>query len=195
MSGSATASNGFFFSELYMKANTAVSSNVDYSDIRPFIEVAQDQLIRSRIGKTLYERLKQSIINLDYNSHELDLLVFIRPAVCYYTVYLALPFLQTKIRNKGIVKGTDNNIQTVSRQDMLDLRQEFLQMSNYYMKNLNDWLCLNSGLFPEYVDPDPLNNKHYQEPFDLGGFMSYKGYGLGYLDRDLILKTVNYRKF
>ncbi len=187
--------NSFFFSELWLKDNSPITFNVDYQDLRPFIMPAQDQLIKVRIGKELYERLMDSITNLDYNTNEQELISLIRPAAAYFTVYLAIPFLQSKIRNKGLVKGTDQYIQTISKQDMLDLREQCLQMSDYYMARVNEYLCLYSSNFPEYADPDPLNRKTYGPSYDMGGFTPIKGncgYGLG-SDVDLILKTINYK--
>lgn len=186
-------SKAYFFTELWMKDNTAVSQNVDYQDLKPFIEPAQETLIENRIGKKLYERLCNAINNQDWNADELELIKLIRPAACYYTVYMALPFLQKKIRNKGLVKGTDQYIQTISRQDMLDLRIEVKEMVGFFMKRIEDWLCLYSSRYPEYSDPDPLNDKNLAQAFDFGGFMTYKGtpYGLG--DKELILKTINYK--
>lgn len=189
-------SSARFFSELWLIDNTAVSQNVDYADLVPFIEVAQQTLIENRIGPKLYERLCEAIDNQNWNADELELIKLLRPAAAYYTVYMALPFLQTKIRNKGLVKGTDQYIQTISRQDMLDLRQEFKEMVGFYMKRVEDYLCLYSSRFPQYSDPDALNKKNIAQPFDFGGFMSYKGeMGYGLSDRELILKTINYKKY
>jgi hypothetical protein len=187
--------SAYFFSEQWMKTFTPVSSNVDYQDLIPFIDPAQDQLIKVRIGKSLYEKLLLTIQQQNWNSNELELIKLIRPAVCLYTVYLALPFLHTKIRNKGLVKGTDQYIQTISKQDLLDLRQEFLQMSNYYMARVEEWLCNYSSLYPEYNDPNVLNNKTYQNPYEASGFLGYKGNFNGETDVDLILKMVNYKKY
>lgn len=187
-------SNGFFFSENWLKANTAVTQNVDMQDLVPFIGAAQEMIIKTRIGKTLYERLQEAVVNQDWNSDELDLLKLVRPVAAYYSLYLAIPFLQTKIRNKGLVKGTDQYIQTVSKQDMLDLRQEVLQMSNYYMARLDDYLCLYSSRFPQYADPNPLNDKIDGPSYDWGGFISYKSGHYGSSDTDLILKMLNYKK-
>ncbi len=186
--------NAYFFSENYLKSNTPVSNNVDYEDIKPFIEPAQETLIRSRIGKSLYDRLLQSIEQEDWNPDELELIKLIRPSVMYYTVYLALPFLQSKIRNKGIVKGTDQFLQTISRQDQLDLRQEFKEMSGFYMRRVEEWLCLYSSRYPQYSDPDALNKKNHAEPLDFAGWLPSKSWG-GLSDRDLILKTINYKKY
>lgn len=187
--------SAYFFSENWLKANTAISQNVDYQDIKPFITPAQEQMIKSRIGKSLYDRLLESIENGDYNNDELELIKLIRPAVAHFTVYVALPFLQTKIRRAGVIKNGDQFIQTISKQEMLDLRQEFLQLSGYYMEKVEEWLCLYSSLYPQYADPNPLNDKNYYQPYDFGGFMTYKGFPYGLGDRDLILKTINYRKY
>lgn len=187
------STSAYFFDEIWLKANTAVSQNVDYEDLIPFISVAQETLIEGRIGKKLYERLCQAIENEDWNADELELIKLIRPAAAYYTVYMALPFLQTKIRNKGLVKGTDQFIQTISRDDMKDLRQEFKDMVGFYMNKVEDWLCLYSSKYPEYSDPDALNKKNHAEPFDFSGFMTYKRTGWGLSDRDIILKTIDYK--
>jgi len=187
--------SAFFFTELYLKENTAVSQNVDYQDIKPFIEPAQETLIKNRIGFKLYDRLCDAITNQDWNADELELIKLFRDAVVYHTVYMALPFLQTKIRNKGLVKGTDQFVQTISRQDMMDLRIEIKEMVGFYMKKVEDYLCLYSSRFPQYSDPDPLNDKNISQPFDFGGFMTYKGSWTGLSDKDLILKTINYKKY
>ena len=184
-------SNAYFFSENWMKEYTPVSQTVDYEDIKPFIEQAGDQLARPKIGTVLYERLKASIVATDYSADELVLIKLLRPALCNYTVYLALPFLQSKIRNKGIVRGTDQFISTISRQDMLDLRQEFLQLSGYYMSKVSEYLCDNGSLFPQYTATG--SDKTIYEDFDFGGFLPFKGYALGG-DTDLILKAIGYKR-
>lgn len=189
--------SAYFFSENWLKANTAITANVDYQDIKPFIESAQETLIRPRLGKSLYDRLLQAITDQDWNNDELELIKLIRPAAAYYSVYMGLPFLQTKIRRAGVVKNGDQFIQTVSRQEMLDLRSEFSQMAGFYMSKVDEWMCLYSTRYPEYADPDPLNDKDWVQPFDFGGFSTYKGspWGMGLSDRDLILKMINYRRY
>lgn len=182
-----------FFSEVFFKANTPVSASLDYADIIPFIEVAQESIIQPRIGKSLYNRLVQSITDEDWNDDELELIKLCRKPAMYWTLYMAMPFLQSKIRNKGIVKGTDQYIQTISRDDMKDLRGEFSQMSGFYMNKLDEWLCINSKKFPQYSDPDVLNKKTHVEPFDFGGFMTYKKGHSVLSDKELILKTIGYR--
>lgn len=187
----------YFVSENWLKANTAVTQNVDYQDIKPFLLPAQEQLIKSRIGKSLYDRLLEAITNQDWNNDELELIKLIRPAVCYYTVYIALPFLQSKIRRNGIVKNADQYIQTISQQEMMNLRSEFSQMAGFYMEKVEEWLCLYSSRYPQYADPNPLNDKNHYQPYDFAGFMTYKtplnSFGIG--DRDLILKMINYKKY
>jgi hypothetical protein len=187
-----------FFTETWLQNNTAISQNVDYEDIMPFIEPAQETLIENRIGPKLYERLCEAINLRDWNDDELTLIELFRPAVAYHTVWMALPFLQTKIRNKGIIKGTDQYIQTISRDDMKDLRQEIKDMVGFYMKRVEDWLCLYSIRYPQYSDPDALNKKNIDQPFDFSGFMTYKGgwgYGYGLRDKEVILKTINWKRY
>jgi hypothetical protein len=180
----------FFFSENWIKANTAITKNVDYQELTPFISVAQEQIILPRIGKSLYDRLLLSIENKDYNTDELELIKLIRPASAYHTVYIAFPFLQTKIRNAGLVKNGDVTIQTITLKEMENLRSEFNQMTGFYMNKLNDWLCLYSSRFPEYSSTDPLNNKETVNPWDFGGFIPFKGTS----GDELIKKVIGYNK-
>jgi len=182
--------SSFLFSEVWIKQNTAITQNVDYNDIKPFILVAQETTIRDRIGFKLYDRLMEGIRLENLNNDELDLVKLCRPVAAYQTVYMALPFLQTKIRRAGVVKNGDSLIQTVSREEMETLRSEFLQMKGYYFKRLDEWLCINSKKFPQYADPDALNKKNYGQNWDFGGFMTFKGTG----DRTLIEKIINYKK-
>lgn len=185
-----------FFSENWLKSNTSITQNVDYQDIKPHILTSQENLIKPRLGKVLYERLMDAITNSNWNSDELELIKLIRPAAAYYSVYMALPFLQTKIRNAGVVKNGDQYIQTVSKQEMLDLRSEFSQMSSFYMAKVDEWMCLYSNKYPEYADPNPLNDKDYIQPYDFGGFMTYKSGGWGLEgDSELIRKMINYRRY
>ncbi len=182
-----------FFSQDFFTAFTPVSSNLDYQDVKPFIQTSQKQLLKTRIGKSLYDRLIEAITNQDWNSNELELILLLREPVCLYTAYNAWPFLQSKMKNKGLVMSNGQAIQTVTEQNMINLRQELLQHSNYYMNEVDEYLRLNSGNFPEYSSSDPLNHKNDITPYDFGGFFPYKSYASGGSECDAIKKIIGYR--
>jgi len=183
----------YFFSENWLKANSPVTKNMDYEDLRPFIEVAQETIVLPRIGRALYNRLLESIELVDYNADELELIKIIRPVAAYQTIYLAFPFLQTKLRNAGIVKNGDAMIQTISGKEMEVLRSEINQMSGFYLNKLVDYLCVYSSKFPQYNSSEPLQDKVGGATFDYGGFLPFKS-GLSHRDDDLIRKMINYKK-
>lgn len=179
------ATNAFFVSETWIKDNTPLTSNVDAKEIYPFINVAQDIWIQDKVGSKLYNRLKAGIIANDLNANEIALLELIRPSLAYYILYEAIPFLANKLRNIGIVETADNKQKNADRADRKELRQEILNKAEYYMQRINDYLCKNGNLFPEYVTPDcPISpNRSSGYTCDLDLSHDYRS-----LDRDWIRK-------
>ena len=139
-----------FLTEEWLKDNTPLTDNIDVKEIYPFINAAQDIYIKDKLGKGLYDRLWDGIDNNNLNSDEINLLVLIRPCLAYYIVYEALPFLNAKIRNIGVVETADAKQANADRADRKELRAEVLRKAEYYLVRINNYLCTNYALFPEY---------------------------------------------
>ena len=108
----------YLIDETWLKNFTPLNTNLDIKLVVPFIRTAQDLWIQPRIGSAQYARLMQGIVNSDLTSEESLLLEMLRPAVAYYTVYEAIPFIYAQIRNAGVVKTTNANIENVSLDEM-----------------------------------------------------------------------------
>lgn len=165
--------NALFISETYLKNTAPITANVDVQLFLPFIEVAQSKWIRDVLGNKLYQKLVDGIINSTLSTDESDLLKdFIRPIVAWYVVFEALPYLNAKIRNKSVLKGSTGaeTLQPVDLEELKYLRNEAKNNGEFYMKKLQDWLCLNGKNFPEYTNPDTLKTPNYRAGFecDLG---------------------------
>lgn len=143
----------FFISESYLKSNTPIGDNVDAKELQPFIKTAQDTYIHEALGTCLYNRLTDSKLASPSNTtpNEQILIVMLKPCLAFYSAYDALPFIWSKIRNVGIQKqkGNDNS-ETASISEMNYLQKQLKNKADFYLKRVQDYLCCNSSLYPEY---------------------------------------------
>lgn len=146
--------NGFFVSQDWIKKNTPLSKNVDIADIYPFINIAQDKYIKDLLGSKFFDSLKTKLIASTLSADEITLLKLVRPCLAYYICYEAIPFLGTKIRNKGILEANGENLNNADVNTVKYLRQGCLGAAEYYLKRVQEYLCENHTLFADYDSPD-----------------------------------------
>lgn len=141
-----------FISETYLKNNSPVAGNISMSEVYPFCRSAEETYIQEALGSKLYDRLVESLNASPKNTtdDETDLLLKVRPAVMWYALYDALPFLDIKIRNIGLVRQGGDNLQNVGREDVSYLRKICKDKGDFYLKRVQDYLCENASLFTQY---------------------------------------------
>lgn len=142
----------YFINQKYLKDNSPLAANVDIKEIYPFARSVEEVYIQEAIGTQLYNRLVDSLNASppDTTADETTLLRKIRDCVLWYTCFESLPFLAIKLRNIGVVKQTDANLESASREDVSYLRNLCKGKAEFYMKCLQKYLCENSELFAEY---------------------------------------------
>ena len=67
------ATQSYLIDETWIRQNTSISDHVDIKLIVPFIPISQDMLYggcKGLFGDTLYDRLKQGLINGDLSQNE-----------------------------------------------------------------------------------------------------------------------------
>lgn len=141
-----------FISPTWLKNNSPLSGNYDVNEIYPFASTAEEMYIQEAIGTKLFNRLIESLnaSPQDTTANEVTLLKKIRPAVMWYSLYDALPFLDIKMRNIGIVRQGGDNLENVGRQDINDLRNLCKNKADFYINMVQRYLCENGDLFDEY---------------------------------------------
>ena len=102
--------NAFFISETYLKDNSPLNRNIDMDELYPFAKTAEEIYIQEAIGTALYDDLIAKIIANTLSANEIELCKKIRSALVWWTVYDAIPFMATKIRNIGIVEQNGETI-------------------------------------------------------------------------------------
>jgi hypothetical protein len=148
------ATTAFFISEDYLKNFMPVTSNVDPQLFFPFIQTAQIKYCNDILGSKLYNRLIDGLINSNLNSNETALIKLLRPMVGWYAVNEFLPFSNWKIKNKGVLEASGENLTNTGLTELKYLREEPLNQAQWYLQRVQEYLCKNGKLFPQYVSPD-----------------------------------------
>lgn len=143
-----------FVSETYLKDFTPLTQNVDVKDYLAFVKTAQDKYCADILGSKLYTRLQDGVINSNLTSDETDLVKLLRTMTAWYTLYEAMPFLNLKLKNKGILKSGTDFSTNADLAETRYLREEVKNQAEYYLQRVQDYLCKNGRLFSEYTNPD-----------------------------------------
>jgi hypothetical protein len=146
-----------FISETYLKNNTALSGNIDSTELLPYIAEAQTIYIKPLIG-SLYSELQTRITDNNLTPKDIELLDLIAPALSLYTVYQALPTLHLKLRNKGVLKQAGEFTVNADLRDIQFLRQDFQSRAAYYVQRIIDFIGKDDGC-------NERVNTGFQNPF------------------------------
>lgn len=148
------ASEALFISEIYLKDFSPLTQNVDVKDYLPFVKVAQEKYTKPIVGSKLYDKLIAGVIASSLSADETVLVKLLRPIVGWYTLYECIPFINLKLKNKGILKSGTDFSSNADLSETRYLREECRNQSEWYVQRLQDYLCKNGKLFPEYTNPE-----------------------------------------
>ena len=161
-----------FISEDKLKDSTAINMNVDVQFLLPYVRIAQEKYIETKLGTNLFVAIQQmiklgTIGNVGNANYKLLLDDYIADVLIHYSFYEVLPFLRYKVQNNNVVSKTAENSTPLTRAEAQDLRSEVSNTAQFYTERLVDYLCNNSSLFPEYStnsgsDVNPDSNAYYQ---------------------------------
>lgn len=159
-------------SEDKLKDSTAINMNVDPEFLLPYVRIAQEKYVETKLGTNLFEAIQQmiklgTIGNVGNANYKTLLDDYVADMIIHYSFYEVLPFLRYKVQNNNVVSKTAENSNALSRTEAQDLRSEVSNTAQFYAERLVDYLCNNSSLFPEYstnsgADVTPNSNAYYQ---------------------------------
>ena len=161
-----------FISEDKLKDSTAINMNVDVQFLLPYVRIAQEKYIETKLGTNLFVAIQGmisggtigNVANANYKTLLDD---YIADVLVHYAFYEVLPFLRYKVQNNNVVSKTADNSTPLTRAEAQDLRSEISNTAQFYTERLVDYLCNNNNLFPEYTtntgsDVNPDSNAYYQ---------------------------------
>lgn len=143
-----------------VKNLTIVNTNVSDEYIGYAIRDTQNIDLQSIIGTSLLDKIKELLYNkmkgldnaidTEANVAYLDLFEeFIKPYLVHKTVVNVLIPISLKIRNMGVIKTNDTNIQNAEFDEVKYLMKYYEQQAAFYETRLSKFLCVNKNAYPE----------------------------------------------
>lgn len=161
--------------ETTIKATTFIDENVDVNLIRSTIEAAQDLYILPILGTALYNEVLSQISAETLTVANTNLLNnYIRKALVWWTLSEGVDVFTYKIRNKGVLKETSENTQTVSLEEIKRLIDKFRNRAEEYSERTTKFLFENQSTYPlinnagSGIDTIHPNDTNYQSGWYLG---------------------------
>lgn len=150
----------FFIGPDDIKSSSYINYNVDDAMLGKAIRETQDIHLQAIIGSNLYYRLQELVYNAIQDSGETindggfeaykELLDdYVQPYLEEKTQAVLCVPLTYKLRNFGVAKNSDTNIESPSLRDIMALQKRFNTSSAKYATRLSMWLCANKDAFPE----------------------------------------------
>ena len=163
--------NVLLVSEQRMKQWTSLDDNIRIDVLTPSIIQAQDIYIQDTLGTLFYSRLKAGVIANDLTANEsLFLKDYVGPCLIQYSLYLLLPNLKYKMVEKGILNGASEETGATTLDEMKYLRDQAMDMAQFYNNRMLEYLQDNPGMFPLYQNPTPSDGMtpNRQNPYFSG---------------------------
>lgn len=135
-----------------VKRFTVIDGNVDNDKFIQFIEIAQTIHIQNVLGTDLYEKLQSDISGASLTgNYETLVETWIKPSLIWYAFYEYLTWAGITISNKGAFRHTSESAVSLDSSEIATLEDKAKNIADYYLSRLNDYLCANSNLFPEFT--------------------------------------------
>ena len=140
-----------FINEEFLKKYTQINEAVDTNLIRPAIYLAQDKYITLYMGTNLTNKIKDDIFNSTLAGvYETLLNEYIVKPTAWWTMVELYPMLMYKHDNGNLVTRQSENTTAITQSELSSLRDMARENAQYYTQRLVDYLCANSGSYPEY---------------------------------------------
>ena len=143
-----------------VKSQSDLNYNVDDTAIGASIRVSQQIYLRDIIGDALLERLQVLVYNaIEGNPDTIDdeaniayktlLDDYISNFLTYKVANEICDRLSLKIRNMGVVKNNDTNMQQADLGDLIYLKQKYDTFANDAANRMTAFICSNEAAYPE----------------------------------------------
>jgi len=131
---------------------TSVSGEVDTDKFIQYVKIAQNIHIQNYIGTDLYDKISNHIIADNLSGHYETLVeTHIKPCLVHWAMVEFIPFSAYTISNKGVFKGTSENSESVSKEEIDFLIEKERTTAQYYTDRMIDHFSFfASTRYPEY---------------------------------------------
>lgn len=152
--------NVMLISPQKVKSWGVINLNVNESEIGNAIRISQEIYLRDIVGTDLVERVQRLVYNkiqglpdtIDDEANEAYKVLlddYLTPVLVYRTAVELCTLMTLKIRNMGVVKNNDTNVQATSAGDVKYMSEYYSTFFNDKVNRLMDFLCENKEAFEE----------------------------------------------
>lgn len=155
--------NVMLISPQKVKTYGNINLNVDDARIGAAIRISQNIHLRDVVGTDLIEHMQQLVYNKikgsgdtidDQENEQYKVLLdeYVTPALVYRTAVELCTILTLKIRNMGVVKNSDTNVNQTTAADVESMSEYYDAYYNDALNRMMDFLCENKAAFVEVPD-------------------------------------------
>lgn len=144
-------------SENYLRTAFQISENLQSKFILPSIENAQEMGFQTIIGKCLYNRLLEGVLNNDLTENEKELLNIAKRYLGFMCMAELCEISTYKLNNIGLNSTSDDRVAIYPVKDVQFIKQQFIDKADFYCKRIQEYLLNNSKAFPELSCCDCAN--------------------------------------
>jgi len=149
--------NVLLISEQRLKDNTSINDNVDSSELRFSIQMAQNIFLQESLGTNLFEKIlslvQTSNIDLAGNINYKELLNnFIQPMLIQYSFYLSLDNFFVKFVNVGLQSFRSEQSNPIGIKEFTYLKNNARDQAQFLDNLLRRHLVFESSKYPEYTE-------------------------------------------
>lgn len=154
--------NVLFISENKLKENTAINENVDSTELRFGIQLAQNIYLQETLGTNLFQKLQQLVYNGDieqpqYLNYKTLLNQFVQPCLIQYSYMQCLDNFFIKFLNVGLVQNRNEQGSPIDIKSLQYLKTNAKNQAEFLDNLLRRHLIFRSGWYPEFNNGN-LNN-------------------------------------
>lgn len=146
-----------------VKTYGTINLNVNESEIGNAIRISQNIYLQDIVGTDLVEHIQQLVYNKikglpdtidDVENEQYKALLddFITPVLVYRTAVELCTIMTLKIRNMGVVKNNDTNVQATNAGDVKYMSEYYETFFYDAVNKMMDFLCANKDAFAELPD-------------------------------------------
>jgi len=141
-----------------LKDYTPTDGNVDDKLITPFIINAQQIDLQTALGTNFYNQLINTVEDTTITQVNRDFIEgYIQQFLIQKAYYYLLPNINIKSTNLGLLKSAGENSESALIEEVKMLREQVLNLSEFYLERIQKELVNNKDLYPVYTNDDTQN--------------------------------------
>jgi hypothetical protein len=141
----------YFVTEAWLKGNTAITANIDTTDIMPWVKTNAEIWTRKILGINFYNDLLVKYNAQTLSADEIIIVEYIQPSIAWRAAVDCVYGLSRQLKNKGLQSQFGENSESVDLPEVQFGMAHYEQKATYYEGILIDYLKENKDLYAEFI--------------------------------------------